>query len=74
MLCNVRALITNGILQLGELAEEPDEAFTAECTLDLHFASLLTHTSYTFQRETRASCVWCTFTDDLRLGEMANGW
>ncbi|KAH7903572.1 hypothetical protein BJ138DRAFT_1138709 [Hygrophoropsis aurantiaca] len=29
-LCNVQALITNGILHLGELAEEPEESFTAE--------------------------------------------
>lgn len=32
-LCNVKALLTNGILRLGELAEEPEEAFTAECAL-----------------------------------------
>jgi hypothetical protein len=30
-LCNVQALLTNGLLRLGELAEEPDESFTAEC-------------------------------------------
>ncbi|KAH7919885.1 hypothetical protein BV22DRAFT_1050765 [Leucogyrophana mollusca] len=29
-LCNVQALITNGILRLGELADEPEETFTAE--------------------------------------------
>lgn len=29
-LCNVNALITNGILRLGELADEPEEAFTSE--------------------------------------------
>lgn len=29
-LCNVRALLTNGILRLGEQADEPEEAFTAE--------------------------------------------
>ncbi|KAH7913392.1 hypothetical protein BJ138DRAFT_1002389 [Hygrophoropsis aurantiaca] len=29
-LCNVQALITNGILRLGELADEPEESFTAE--------------------------------------------
>lgn len=28
-LCNVNALITNGLLRLGELADEPDESFTA---------------------------------------------
>lgn len=29
-LCNVNALITNGLLRLGELADEPEESFTAE--------------------------------------------
>ena len=29
-LCNVRALLTNGILRLGEQADELEEAFTAE--------------------------------------------
>ncbi|KAF8200969.1 hypothetical protein BJ912DRAFT_843657 [Pholiota molesta] len=29
-LCNVHALITNGILRMGERSEEPDEAFTAQ--------------------------------------------
>ena len=30
-LANVKALITNGILHMGELADEPDEFFTAKC-------------------------------------------
>lgn len=29
-LCNVNALITNGILRLGELVDEPEESFTPE--------------------------------------------
>ncbi|KAG1884433.1 hypothetical protein F4604DRAFT_1521323, partial [Suillus subluteus] len=29
-LCNFQALLTNGILQMGELAETPEENFTAE--------------------------------------------
>lgn len=29
-LANVKSLITNGILRLGELAEEPEESFTTE--------------------------------------------
>ncbi|KIM75845.1 hypothetical protein PILCRDRAFT_13218 [Piloderma croceum F 1598] len=29
-LCNVQNLLTNGLLRLGELAEEPDESFTLE--------------------------------------------
>ncbi|RDB22948.1 hypothetical protein Hypma_009802 [Hypsizygus marmoreus] len=29
-MCNVQALITNGLLRLGELAAVPDESFTAE--------------------------------------------
>jgi hypothetical protein len=29
-LCNVQSLLTNGILRLGEQADEPEEAFTAE--------------------------------------------
>jgi hypothetical protein len=27
---NVQILLTNGILRMGELADQPDEAFTAE--------------------------------------------
>jgi hypothetical protein len=27
---NVKALLTNGLLRLGELAEQPEETFTAE--------------------------------------------
>ena len=29
-MCNVAALLSNGILRMGELADEPEEAFTAE--------------------------------------------
>ena len=29
-LCNIKTLLTNGILRIGEQADEPDEAFTAE--------------------------------------------
>jgi hypothetical protein len=29
-LCNVQALLTNGLLRLGELAAEPEESFTYE--------------------------------------------
>jgi hypothetical protein len=29
-MANVQVLLTNGILRVGELADQPDEAFTAE--------------------------------------------
>lgn len=29
-LCNVQALLTNGLLRMGELADQPEETFTAE--------------------------------------------
>jgi hypothetical protein len=29
-LCNIQALLTNGLLRLGELADLPAESFTAE--------------------------------------------
>lgn len=29
-LCNVNVLITNGLLRLGELADEPEDSFTIE--------------------------------------------
>lgn len=29
-LANIKALITNGVLRMGELADEPEEFFTAE--------------------------------------------
>lgn len=32
-LCNVRSLITNGMLRLDELSDKPDEDFTAEYAL-----------------------------------------
>lgn len=34
-LCNVQSLLTNGLLRLGELSEESDEYFTAECVVVL---------------------------------------
>ena len=37
----IKALLTNGILGLGELAEEPEEAFTAEGTLNKYFSFVL---------------------------------
>jgi len=30
-LCNVPALLTHGLLRLGEMAEEPEESFNYEC-------------------------------------------
>jgi hypothetical protein len=29
-LCNVQALITDGLLRIGELADDPEESFSAE--------------------------------------------
>jgi hypothetical protein len=29
-LCNVQTLLTNGLLRMGELADQSDESFTAE--------------------------------------------
>jgi hypothetical protein len=29
-MANVQVLLTNGILRMGELADQPDESFTAE--------------------------------------------
>ncbi|KAF9455727.1 hypothetical protein BDZ94DRAFT_1179339 [Collybia nuda] len=40
-LCNINALITNSILQLGELADEPEESFTAEEQQEHQIFSLL---------------------------------
>lgn len=33
-MANVQVLLTNGILQMGELADQPDESFTAESVAD----------------------------------------
>lgn len=44
-LCNVQALLTNGILRMVELADEPEENFTAEyviCYLNTLLCHLLT--------------------------------
>jgi hypothetical protein len=32
-LCNVKAILTNGLLRTGELADEPEESFTSEYVL-----------------------------------------
>jgi hypothetical protein len=42
-LSNIQVLITNGLLRAGELAGEPDEAFTAECLIfhPFHVLSLI---------------------------------
>jgi hypothetical protein len=34
-LCSVQALLTNGLLRMGELADEPEEAFTLESVYEL---------------------------------------
>jgi hypothetical protein len=36
-LCNVQALLTNGILRMGELADQPDESFTIEYVARSHY-------------------------------------
>jgi hypothetical protein len=33
---NVHVLITNGILRMGELADQPEETFTAEFVISFH--------------------------------------
>jgi hypothetical protein len=38
-LCNVQALLTNGLLRLGEQADEPDESFTTEWVQYSHLIS-----------------------------------
>jgi hypothetical protein len=38
-LCNVSALLTNGLLRLGEQAGEPEESFTEEYVRILFFIS-----------------------------------
>jgi hypothetical protein len=37
-LCNIKALLTNGLLRIGDQADEPDEAFTAEY---VHFSWII---------------------------------
>ena len=54
-LCNVKALLTNGILWLGELAEEPEEVFTTEWALDTY--SIL-HVTYHGCRERQEHCIF----------------
>ena len=58
-LCNVKALLTNRILWLGELAEELEDAFTAEYVLDLSFASLCC--SYLSERGKNIVCLACFY-------------
>jgi hypothetical protein len=33
-MANVQVLLTNGILRMGELADQPEESFTAESVAD----------------------------------------
>jgi hypothetical protein len=34
-MCNMQVLITNGLLRMGEQADEPEESFTYECVFVL---------------------------------------
>lgn len=35
-LCTVHALLTNGIIRMGELADEPEDTFTHESVADFY--------------------------------------
>lgn len=50
----MKALLTNGMLRLGELAEESEESFTAEYALDPYLAD----SSYMFIAEKGESIVY----------------
>jgi hypothetical protein len=52
-LCNVQTLITNGLLRMGEQADEPDESFTWECVLILLPLHNLTFVAFRQRREHR---------------------
>lgn len=53
-LCNVQALITNGLLRLGELADEPEESFTYEYVpFRIVYKSSLTFFKTLFGRQRR---------------------
>lgn len=63
-LCSINALLTNGLLRMGELVDEPDESFTAEYGLSPTFIPCQISWSYFYlivaeilQGETRASGV-----------------
>ena len=54
-LCTISALINNGILRMGELAEQPDATFTRECVFSS--SSLIISIYLITQRTTRASSI-----------------
>ena len=60
-LCNMHTLLTNGVLRLVELADRPEESFTAEFVYSLPICNCLIPTS-TNQGAARTSCVSFTAT------------
>jgi hypothetical protein len=57
-LCNVQALLTNGLLRLGELAEEPEESFTAEYVTIVTNLMGIIFADYSHPKtKTRAPCI-----------------
>jgi hypothetical protein len=68
-LCSVSALLTNGLLRVGELAEEPDEAFTYEfvsSTLQSSVPNLTAHNCLLSQAEKGAPSFRGIVADDPR--------
>ena len=56
-LANVKVLVTNSILHLGELAEEPEENFTIEWVWKLLGKKTISHDWFCF-RQRREHCVF----------------
>jgi hypothetical protein len=57
-LCNVQAILTNGLLRIGELAGEPDESFSYEYVHIEFFRLSNPGPTWTFRRQRREHTVF----------------
>jgi len=75
-LCNVGSLLTNGILRLGEQADEPEESFTAEYvqhTQSIDFPPLTLFETPRQRREHRVFAMLLQMVPNLEVRLMEGG-
>src|SRR5882762_8689922 len=71
-LCTISALLNNGILRMGELAEQPQSAFTHEYVLSF-LSGKQTHCSM-HQGASRTSDISTTSSDDTWARRPSHEW
>lgn len=73
-LCNVNALLTNGLLRLGTLADEDEESFTVECVVFCHDLCRAHSLSFSFKAKTTLSYIFWTFTVSAWFERSNSSW